>query len=434
MASQLLPIRNLGTAAIFRASHSSSFSRFLAQLKLKNFPFSSRPCRLVHRREYTGGQTFSPRSARSGDNRSGKLRMGSVSGSKSLIEDEAELSDWVSDIRKDAFHRKLSSEDESSARDRGTGSKVRDRDLLKSKGGERNFRPAVHGGPSSRRIRDGGRRIDSDDSGDDFPRRMSSGRGNWPGDSYDSRRGPGANGRGTSAFSKRDGGGYGIGGGLDRGKRESGDYAKGARFGESRRDGGDYGIGGRLGQSKRGRGDYQFGDRLGQRKMAAPVVSKNDDDDDDDDFLSDEDNGRGNRPGSTSDSRKRPVGAGRGTSIFSKRGERDYGIGERMGQDRRSGGDSNIGVRLGQSRRGGEIMKLVVDWGKAIDAGEVLSLVRDQVKARGQLLLHQIRMMSTTIILMMIMIIMMSMTMMMMKKIVMVNLILALIFLVTRKL
>ncbi|KAK8956147.1 DEAD-box ATP-dependent RNA helicase 31 [Platanthera guangdongensis] len=139
MASQLLPIRNLGTAAIFRASHSSSFSRFLAQLKLKNFPFSSRPCRLVHRREYTGGQTFSPRSARSG--------------SKSLIEDEAELSDWVSDIRKDAFHRKLSSEDESSARDRGTGSKVRDRDLLKSKGGERNFRPAVHGGPSSRRIR-----------------------------------------------------------------------------------------------------------------------------------------------------------------------------------------------------------------------------------------------------------------------------------------
>ena len=54
--------------------------------------------------------------------------------SKSLIEDEAELSDWVSELRSDSFRGKLTSEDEASsdvvdrARNRTRGREIRDRD------------------------------------------------------------------------------------------------------------------------------------------------------------------------------------------------------------------------------------------------------------------------------------------------------------------
>ena len=61
----------------------------------------------------------------------GKEARRASSSSKSLIEDEAELSDWVSDLRTDSFRGQLTSEDEASDVNR-VRNRTRDRD---SKGG-----------------------------------------------------------------------------------------------------------------------------------------------------------------------------------------------------------------------------------------------------------------------------------------------------------
>ncbi|XP_020587921.1 DEAD-box ATP-dependent RNA helicase 31-like [Phalaenopsis equestris] len=226
-----LPIRLFSTASIHRGSPCSSLSGVFAKLKLKNLPFSSTQLLLVYHREYSGGRTFSARPARSGtrDTRRGQLRPGSVSGqSKSLIEDEEELSDWISDLKADSFRTRHSSEDEFSGRSRGKQEIMdRDRNWLKSKGQGRDSRSAVHGRPSSRRNRDSDsdgyssrsqrasslrRRIDSDDDADDFRSGIGNGRGNRPWVSKNSRKGLGDRHGASSSFNKRGGGDLEIGG------------------------------------------------------------------------------------------------------------------------------------------------------------------------------------------------------------------------------
>ncbi|PKU78888.1 DEAD-box ATP-dependent RNA helicase 31 [Dendrobium catenatum] len=224
-------------AAIFRSSP-ASFPCVFAKLRLKSLPFSTNQCLLFHYREYSGGRTFSARPARSGirDIQRGKLRTGSVSGQgKSLIEDEAELSDWISDLKADSFRTRHSSEDEGSGRYRGRqDSKDMGRNWLASKERGRDSRSAAYGRPSSRRNRgsdsDGDsarsqrgsslrRRLDSDDNVDDFRSRVGNERGSRPAVSSDSRKGLGDRHGASSAFNKRGRGDYEIGGRVSQRKK-----------------------------------------------------------------------------------------------------------------------------------------------------------------------------------------------------------------------
>ncbi|PKA54082.1 DEAD-box ATP-dependent RNA helicase 31 [Apostasia shenzhenica] len=186
MAGQLLPI----TAAIFRHYPCS---------RLKDLACSSRsPCFLVLP---WGARTFSARLARTGAREKWReeLRAGGVSGqSKSVIQDEAELSDWVGDLKADSFHRGYGSEDEKSVRGRGKSSRESGRSQWREK-----VSPSLNRGrPSSGSLRDSNsdgyslasrkrtthsdrgssvrRRFDSDldEDEDEFPHRMSKGMGN----------------------------------------------------------------------------------------------------------------------------------------------------------------------------------------------------------------------------------------------------------------
>lgn len=257
MAGQLLPVRVLGNAVVFRSFPCCSFSGVFARLRLKNLPFSSKQRLLVYRRENSGCRTFSARPARLGtrDIRRGQLRPGSASGqSKSLIEDEAELSDWITDLKTDSFRTRLSSEDEGSDRGRGRGrgkqeSKDRDRNWLTSEGPGRDSRSVVYGRSSSRRNLDSNsvgyssrsqrgsslkRLVDSDDNVDDFRSRMGNGRGNRPGVSSDFRKGLNDRYGASSVFNKRGKGDYKIGGMVGQGK-----ISKGFAVSEEEGDGHD---------------------------------------------------------------------------------------------------------------------------------------------------------------------------------------------------
>ncbi|XP_051200459.1 DEAD-box ATP-dependent RNA helicase 31 [Lolium perenne] len=120
--------------------------------------------------------------------------------SKSLIEDEADLSDWVSDLKTDSFHLGVSSGDE------GEGS----RRPAASRGGRRG---RDSGGPPPRSSFDGGERRGGEFSGE---RR---GRGDFGGDRRGGRFG-GADARGGRFGGDRRGGRFG---GDSRGGRFGGD-------------------------------------------------------------------------------------------------------------------------------------------------------------------------------------------------------------------
>ncbi|KAB5527195.1 hypothetical protein DKX38_021042 [Salix brachista] len=96
-----------------------------------------------------------------------KPERGEVRTSKSLVEDEAEISDWVSDLRTSSFRGRLTSEDESdSDMGRRYGSKrgpARDRDSGSNRGGARE-------GFSTKRRRES----DSDEFGEPARRRTES--------------------------------------------------------------------------------------------------------------------------------------------------------------------------------------------------------------------------------------------------------------------
>ena len=111
---------------------------------------------------------------------------GEVRASKSLMEDEAELSDWVSELRDDSFRGRQSSEDELDG-DRGRRIRGRDRDRgsrdsysVKRRRGDSDSNPQRTRNPIGSRSRDSqiNRRFDSrrdDDNGEVFSRRRRPG-------------------------------------------------------------------------------------------------------------------------------------------------------------------------------------------------------------------------------------------------------------------
>ncbi|XXG89950.1 hypothetical protein AAC387_Pa12g1831 [Persea americana] len=135
MLSRLLFFRSLKSSLSATGfSHSSTISTSLSQLKCLGF--SSPPCIPIRTLEHSGIRSLSSRpsfqSRPAGDGRNarnppprGEFRAGTGGREKSLIEDEAELSDWVSDLKTDSFRLGLTSEsDNDSDRD----SRVRGRD------------------------------------------------------------------------------------------------------------------------------------------------------------------------------------------------------------------------------------------------------------------------------------------------------------------
>lgn len=135
MLSRLLFLRSLKSSLSATGfSHSSTISTSLSQLKCLGF--SSPPCIPIQTLENSGIRSLSSRpsfrSRPAGDGRNprnppprGEFRAGTGGREKSLIEDEAELSDWVSDLKTDSFRLGLTSEsDNDSDRD----SRVRGRD------------------------------------------------------------------------------------------------------------------------------------------------------------------------------------------------------------------------------------------------------------------------------------------------------------------
>ncbi|KAM0939454.1 putative RNA helicase [Dioscorea sansibarensis] len=119
MARQLLPLRILTFRGAF-----GIFSRHLtSHLKPRILP-----CNLRRNLDASGSsvsvRTFSSRSGRSRDHH----RRGGVAGQgKSLIDDEAELSDWVSDLKTDSFRLGLSGDDDRATGDRARRNGGRDR-------------------------------------------------------------------------------------------------------------------------------------------------------------------------------------------------------------------------------------------------------------------------------------------------------------------
>ncbi|KAM6600243.1 hypothetical protein CsatA_019852 [Cannabis sativa] len=114
----------LGTS-ISSSQTISSFSRIFP-FKLKYRCLGSYRVPLNHQ---LGMRKFSTRPIRSRASASGSefsRGRGDVRGSKSLIEDEAELSDWVSELKDDSFRGRLNSEDETDGGDRGRRGRSRD--------------------------------------------------------------------------------------------------------------------------------------------------------------------------------------------------------------------------------------------------------------------------------------------------------------------
>ncbi|KAJ0963008.1 hypothetical protein J5N97_028130 [Dioscorea zingiberensis] len=131
MARQLLPLRILTFRGAF-----GIFSRPLSS-HLKPRVLPSNPRRNLDPSGFHSGvRTFSGRSGRSGDHQHrGELRARRIGRQgKSLIDDEAELSDWVSDLKTESFRLGLSSDDDRAPRDGGPSSRgrVRESDSLPS--------------------------------------------------------------------------------------------------------------------------------------------------------------------------------------------------------------------------------------------------------------------------------------------------------------
>nr|XP_010925739.1 LOW QUALITY PROTEIN: DEAD-box ATP-dependent RNA helicase 31-like [Elaeis guineensis] len=158
MPGQLLPLRLLLAAGARRASSLG----FILSFRVKKCSFQSNPRSFCSPGDdYLGSRFFSSRTASSRfgavadggsrDYRRDEFRAGSAARQgKSLIEDEAELSDWIDDLKTDSFRLGLSSDSEDSDRDRSRRSKRRntDRDRVRERG--RNFLSTTRNPASSR--------------------------------------------------------------------------------------------------------------------------------------------------------------------------------------------------------------------------------------------------------------------------------------------
>ncbi|KAL9176358.1 hypothetical protein ABFS82_02G173500 [Erythranthe guttata] len=273
-----------------------------------------------------GNSSFSTRSGREsiGSGFGQGVRAGSSSSSKSLIDDEADLSDWVSGLNSKSFMKtRVYSESEREDDDRGNGGKRRrdsesekDSDFSSRRGGRGGGRGGGDYKFPSRGGGGGGR--GSSDFGSSS---MRGSRGGGRSD-FGSRGGGRGGGRGSSDFgsSSRGGGrgeygGYssrGRGGGGRGGGRSSGDYeSSGSVFGGRGRDSTEVGRGGRFGGSfderrgssdggslsGRGNGRGRGGSRGGARGGLATkreIVKRGSAVTEDDDSEEEEDEGKDN--------------------------------------------------------------------------------------------------------------------------------------------
>ncbi|KAG1330335.1 DEAD-box ATP-dependent RNA helicase 31-like [Cocos nucifera] len=147
MPGQLLPLRLLLAAGSRRSARGACSLALALSFRLKNCSFQSNPRSFYSAGDdYLGTRFFSSRPAssrlgaadgRSRDYRREGFRAGSAARQgKSLIEDEAELSDWIDDLKTDSFRLRLSSDSEDSDRDPSRRSKRRttDRDRVRERG------------------------------------------------------------------------------------------------------------------------------------------------------------------------------------------------------------------------------------------------------------------------------------------------------------
>ncbi|XP_064986122.1 DEAD-box ATP-dependent RNA helicase 31-like [Musa acuminata AAA Group] len=175
MVSRILALRLLRAAGAIRPSR--SFVGSAAALFRLEYPsyVSSDPAM----DDSVGYRSFSSRPVRpkagvgSRGHRGGDFKSrGAVGQAKSLVEDEAELNDWISGLRNDSFRLGLSSDNEDSVADRSMGDKGRGRD-----GYSNRFRSRSGKGDSFRSTKDKApSRRQWDDDFDDFSRASNRGR------------------------------------------------------------------------------------------------------------------------------------------------------------------------------------------------------------------------------------------------------------------
>uniref|UniRef100_A0ACD5WYL6 Uncharacterized protein n=1 Tax=Avena sativa TaxID=4498 RepID=A0ACD5WYL6_AVESA len=260
--------------------------------------------------------------------------------SKSLIEDEADLSDWVSDLKTDSFHLGVSSGDE------GEGSTRRP---AASRGGRRG---RDSGGPPSRSRFDGGD-FGSDRRGGEFSSDRRGGRfggdrrgGRFGSDSRGGRFGgdrPGSERRGrvvSSDLSDDDDAGFGSGRGRrGRGGMSSGFSQRGGRGGDFGDDDGFRSPRGQRGRGGRTSGMSHRGGRYGD--------------------LDEEESGFGSPRGRR--------GRGGRESGLSRRGGRGSDLDD---SEDDSGEEVGFGSRRGSRGRGGRMSGLSGRGGREIDSAD----------------------------------------------------------------
>ncbi|CAD5186502.1 unnamed protein product [Musa acuminata subsp. malaccensis] len=175
MVSRILALRLLRAAGAIRPSRSFvGPAAALFRLECPSY-VSSDPAI----DDSVGYRSFSSRPVRpkagvgSRGHRGGDFKSRGAAGqAKSLVEDEAELNDWVSGLRNDSFRLGLSSDNEDSVADRSMGDKGRGRD-----GYSNRFRSRSGKGDSFRSTKDKApSRRQWDDDFDDFSRASNRGR------------------------------------------------------------------------------------------------------------------------------------------------------------------------------------------------------------------------------------------------------------------
>ncbi|CAN6177984.1 unnamed protein product [Urochloa humidicola] len=282
---------------------------------------------------------------------------------KSLVEDEADLSDWVSDLKTDSFHLGLSSGDE------GDAPSTR----RPAAGAFRGGRGGRDSRGSFQRSRFGGGEFGGDRRGG-FERRgrvMSSDLDDDEDDSgFGSSRGRRGRGGRSSGFAMRGGRGNGFDdeagfrsprGQRGRGGRGSGVVRRGGRYSDLDSGGDDAGFGSSRGRG--GRGGRMSG--FSQRKGRESENSEEDDDDAAGFGRSDRMQHRGGRRGGRTES----VGPHQG------RGKRDLGVSRRGGRysdldDDDDDGDIGFGSSRGRRGRGGRVSGLSQRRGRESDLDE----------------------------------------------------------------
>jgi hypothetical protein len=253
---------------------------------------------------------------------------------KSLIEDEAELSDWISDLKTDNFHLDLSSGDEADAASSRRPAVAASRGGRGGRDSRESFSKSRFGGGDRRGFERRGRAMSSDLDDDD----------DEGGSGFGSGRGRHGGGGRSSEFSHRGGRGNGFdddaGFRSSRGQRGCGGramVARGGRFSDL-----DEGTGFGSSGGRRGRGGRMSG--LSQRRGRGSDL---DDDEDDDVVGFGSQRGRRGRGGRMSGFSQR---RGRGSDLDDGEDDDDdaVGFGSQRGRRGRGGRMSGFSQRRGR--------------------------------------------------------------------------------------